>query len=129
MSEQFTASELAGMRTAQDGHMLDTAYLRVYSETQNSFGEMIGAYAESGTSTACGLDMRPGSERHQDDKTVTTYDATMRLPITANPNPRDQYRVSARFGEALATSLIFEVLSPIQRGPSGVRVLLRKVNT
>lgn len=123
----ITAAELAWMRTAQTSHMNDTAYLQVYSEAANTFGEMVPTYTESATATTCGLDMRPGSERHDPEKTVLEYDATMRLPITAAPNPRDRYRVTARFGEALATPLVFEVQSPIQRGPSGIRVLLRKV--
>lgn len=127
----FTAAELTSMRAAQTGHMMDTAYLQVYSETFNSFGEPTngGTWTESATATDCGLDMRPGSERHGTTQTVLTYDATMRLPITATPSVRDRYRVTARFGEALATPLVFSIVGPIQRGPSGVRLLLRRVET
>ena len=125
----FTADELTFMRDAQTGHMLDTGYLQAYSESFNSFGEPAKVYTESGTSTDCGLDMRPGIERHLADKTTTTYDATVRLPITATPSVRDRIRITARFGEALATPLIFDILAPIQRGPSGIRLLLRKIET
>lgn len=124
----FTAAELANFRTEQTGHMADTGYLQVYTRTLNSFGEPAVTYTESLTSTACGLDMRPGSERHMADKTVAQYDATVRLPITATPSPLDRIRITARFGEALATPLVFDILSPIQRGPSGIRLLLKKAD-
>lgn len=123
----FDAAELADMRTAQTGHMQDTCLIRTYSETFNTFSEPVASYAE-GAAMDCGLDMRPGSERHGQDHTSTEYDATLRLAITAAPSVRDQIKVTHRFGEALASALTFEIVAPIQRGPSGIRLLLRKVS-
>jgi hypothetical protein len=127
MSDQFTAAELAGMRTAQDGHMLDTCVRSVYSRTFNSFGEPVEVYTDAVTSLACGLDMRPGAERHGQDMTTLEYDATMRLPIATTLDVKDRLKVTHRFGEAI-TNLIFRIEGPIQRGPSGIRVLLRRVD-
>lgn len=124
----FSASELANMRTAQDGHMMDTGYIQVRTASADSFGEMVETFTESVTATALGLDMRPGNERHGADMTVTTYDATARLPIATSIDVKDRIRVTKRFGETLGTPLVFEVSAPVQRGPSGVRVQLRKVN-
>lgn len=129
MSYQFTADELTMMRAAQAGHMLDTCYLQVYSASINSFGEPVVTYTEAASSTTCGLDMRPGSERHEPDKSVTEYDAIIRLPITTSVTVRDRIRVSARFAEALGSPIVFSVVGPIQRGPSGVRLLLKRVET
>lgn len=122
----FSADELAGMRTAQDGHMLDTCVIRVYSRTFNGFGEPVPAYTD-GSAIACGLDMRPGRETQQDDMTVLSYDATIRLPIATTLDRKDQIKITHRFGEALSTALTYRVEGPIQRGPSGIRVALRRV--
>lgn len=127
MSYQFTASELADMRTAQTGHMLDTAYINAYSRTFNSYGEPVEVWSSPGTITICGLDMRPGRETPGEDYTTLAYDATVRLPITATVEARDRITVTKRFGETLATALVFRIEGPIQRGPSGIRLLLRRV--
>ena len=124
----FPTSDLARMRTQQDAHMQDVAVVQTRDAgTVNSFGEMIYAYAD-GAAIACGLDMRPGSERHGPDNTRTEYDATARLPIATVIASKDRLKVTKRFGETLAAALIFEVLSPIQRGPSGIRVVLRRID-
>jgi len=124
----FSASELANMRTAQDGHMMDTGYIQRRSAAADSFGEMVETFTEDATAILLGLDMRPGSERHGTDMTVTTYDATARLPIGTSIDVKDKIRVTKRFGETLGTALLYEVSAPVRRGPSGVRVELRKVN-
>ena len=124
----FTAAELTGMRAAQTGHMMDTCTVDAYSETFNSFGEAVVTYT-AGAAQDCGLDMRPGSERHDPNKTALEWDATIRLAITTAPNARDRITVTHRFGEALGTSLTFNVVGPIQRGPSGIRLLLKRVTT
>ena len=129
MAYQFTAAELTGLRAAQDGHMLDTGNMQPVTVTQDSFGQMVETWPSNSADIACGLDMRPGSERHGPQMTVTEYDATVRLPIGTSVDLRDRFRVTKRFGETLATSLVFEIQSPIQRGPSGIRLLLRRVET
>lgn len=124
----FSADELTGMRAAQTGHMMDTAVIQTYSETFNSFGEAIATYTDT-TAQDCGLDMRPGSERHNPDNQYIEYDATLRLAITATPGARDRIKITHRFSEALGTALVFEIVGPIQRGPSGIRLLLKRVET
>jgi hypothetical protein len=122
----FTTAELAGMRTAQDLHMMDEYVPQTYSSTVNSFGEMIATYYDE-EAAICGLDMRPGSERYGRDNTPLEYDATLRLLITSTPDVKDRIKITTRFGEILATALIYEIVGPIQRGPSGIRLLLKRV--
>lgn len=129
MSYQFSAAELTAMRTAQTGHMLDTGNMQPVSVSQDTFGQMVETWPSNSADISCGLDMRPGSERHGTDKTVVQYDATARLPIGTAVDLRDKFRVTKRFGETLSTALIFEIVAPIQRGPSGIRLLLRRVET
>jgi len=124
----FTSDELSGFRTAQTDHMMDTCVIQAYSSTQNSYGEEVVTYTD-GTALACGLDMRPGNERHSTQYTTTEYDATIRLPIATAPDVRDRIKITKRFGETLSTVLVFEITGPIQRGPSGIRMQLKKVTT
>lgn len=129
MTYDFSAAELADMRTAQDGHMLDTGNIQPVSSTVDTFGQAVETWPTNSADIDCGLDMRPGSERHNADNSVTTYDATVRMPIGTTFDLRDKFRITKRFGETLTTALVFEFVAPIQRGPSGVRAMLRRVET
>jgi hypothetical protein len=83
-------------------------------------------YTDDATAIKCGLDMRPGRKQFGTDMTLLTYDGTLRLPITTNLNAKDRIKVTQRFGEAI-TPLVYSIVGPVQRGPSGIRVLLQRV--
>lgn len=123
----FDTSDLTNMRTAQTDHMLDECYIQALTQTTNTFGEVVNSWADSGSAIACGLDMRPGSETRNANKTIVQYDAVLRLAITTTVDETQRIRVTKRFGESI-TPLVFDILSPIQRGPSGIRLLLNKVS-
>ena len=125
---QFSATELLNMRVAQTEHMLDTGLVQTRTQTVDTFGQAIETFAD-GAATICGIDMRSGSERHGAALTISQYDATVRLPITATPTVGDRFKVTKLFGETLATALVFNIVSPIQRGPSGIRLMLARVET
>lgn len=129
MSYAFTATELTAMRSAQDGHLLDTGNIQPITVTGDTFGQQVETWPTNSASIACGLDMRPGSERHGADKTVVEYDATVRVPIATTVDMRDRFRVTKRFGETLVSALVYEIVAPIQRGPSGIRLLLKRIET
>lgn len=125
----FTADDLANMRKAQTEHMFDLCAVLAYSAgTLNEYNE---ADAPTYTQTAlvsCGLDMRPSSERHGADMTTIQYDATLRLPIGTPVEETSRIKILGRF-EEMISPLIYEIVSPIQRGPSGIRLVLRKIVT
>ena len=123
----FSADELTGFRSTQTGHMMDSVVRQVYTANINSYNEDNPTYPDQAGTIDCGLDMRPGSERHTSNYTALQYDATMRLPITTTINARDRLKVTKRFGETLTTALVFEIVGPVQRGPSGIRLLLKRV--
>ena len=129
MSYAFTAAELSDFRVAQDGHMLDTGNVQPITVADDTFGQQVETWPTNSMDIACGLDMRSGSERHGVDKTVVEYDATVRVPIATTIDMRDRFRVTKRFGETLTSALVFEIISPAQRGPSGIRLLLRRIET
>ena len=124
----FTATDLANMRSAQNLHLMDVCKFGTATQTADTFNQLVETFAY-GADVVCGLDMRPGSERHGVDKTLLVYDATIRLPIASAPDPIDRVKVTTRFGEALGTDLEYSIVGPIQRGPSGVRLLLKIIET
>ena len=124
----LTAAELAAMQTAQEGHFFDTMIPQVYSRTFNAVGEPVVTFTD-GAATDCGVDLRPGSERHTGDNTLTAYDATIRVAWDSTLNTKDRVKVTHRFGTALAVALVFDVVAPLQQGPSGSRFALRRIET
>jgi len=123
----LTSSDLANMRGTQDLYMQDRCQIGVYSAgTQDAYGQPTPPTYTAGSEIACGLDMRSGSERHGAQNTVITYDATLRLPINTSLKETDRIIIIKRYGED-TTDLTYEIASPIQRGASGIRVLLSKV--
>jgi hypothetical protein len=127
MSYIFTDIELEGMRQTQTGHMMDECVVLVYAAgTANEFNEADAPSYTASSSYECGLDMNPGSERHEADLTAIQYDAVLRLPLNVSLKETDRIQITKRFGE-LPAPLTYEIVSPIQRGPSGVRILLRRI--
>lgn len=124
----FSSADLTNMRTAQDNHMMDTCVLQAVVQTLNSFGELVETWPADSDAVACGLEMNPGSERDTDEMVILRWDATIRLPIAQNPGAGDRIKVTKRFGED-TTDVVFQVVGPVQRGPSGVRVRLKRVET
>jgi hypothetical protein len=122
----FSATDLTKTRSTQDAHMMDTCKRLVYGRTFNSFNEPIEAWTAATTAIICGLDMKAGNEIDKTTMTIVEYDAILRLPIATIVDPKDRIQITKRFGESI-TAIDYEIVSPIQRGPSGVRVLLRKV--
>lgn len=125
----FTPDELAGMRQTQRDHMMDECVVLSYTAgTANEYNEADTPTYTAGNPIVCGLDMRSGSERHGPDMTMIQYDATLRLPLHTSLKETDRLQMVGRFGEFHDT-LTFEIVSPVQRGPSGIRLLLRKIVT
>jgi hypothetical protein len=125
----FSAVDLTNMRATQDAHMMGTCKFQAVVETVDAMRELVQTWPADGAEVVCGLDMRSGIERHLTDKTLLEYDATIRLPIASAPDAKDRIKVTKRFGEALGAALIYEIVGPIQRGPSGIRLLLKRVET
>ena len=126
MGFAFSQAELDTMRDVQEGHMMDTCMILHAGEgTKNEFNEDVAGEPTREVSI-CGLDMRPSNMRQTPQMTIIQYDATLRLPISASIKETDRVEITHRFGEPVE-GLVYDVASPIQRGPSGIRVQLRKV--
>lgn len=122
----FTSADLLTMRTTQNLYMQDRCKIGVYTAgTTDEYGQDSAPTYPPGSEIVCGLDMRPGFERHGAELTSIQYDATLRLPIATALTEKDRITVTKRYGED-TTDIVFEVSAPVQRGPSGLRVLLKK---
>lgn len=122
----FSQAELEAMRDTQDGAMQDVCRLMTYSRTFNSYGEPVEVWADGTTDIICGLEMKPGTERSRDTMTVIEYDAILRLPIGTTLDEKDRIEVVSRYGEDI-TAQVYRIAAPIQRGPSGIRILLNQI--
>lgn len=126
----FPEGDITRMQVAQQAHMPDTCHRSAYSSSTNNYGEVVPAWTENTTDIVCGIQQGSGriSEQIQDDKTVVTYDAIARLPISQAEvwNIKDKFILTKRFGVAI-TPITYDVAAPIQRGPSGIRLILKKV--
>lgn len=125
----FSTKELAEMRATQDSSMMDLCYLQVHSRAVNTFGELVDSWTTGTVAISCGLEMKSGRETLQDTMTVIEYDGVLRLPVSvaSTINEKDRVEVYSRFGEELDDHLVFGVAAPIQRGPSGIRILVKRI--
>lgn len=130
----FSSNDLTNMRSAQTEHMLDFGRVLSYSAgTANEFGEYDAPTYTESVGTRCGLDMNPNTGRNRGGEfdlqsmTRIQYDGVVRLPIEVAVKETDRFQVTHRFGEALDEPLTYEIISPILRGPSGIRLVLKKV--
>lgn len=122
----FTTAQIARMRETFDASLQDSCQLVTVPVTINSYGEETPGALVEGEEIACGVEMKPGTERHNVDGTVTIYDAVIRLPITETPDVEQRIKVTRLYGETI-TPVYYEIVSPIQRGVAGIRVQVRKV--
>ena len=128
----ISADELARMRMTQTDAMLDECVVMSYAEgARNEFNEADAPTYTDSNPIPCGLNTSPKFgiselERHGQDMTMIRYDAEIRLPINTEIKETDRIRIVSRFG-LYPGELTYEITSPIQRGPSAIRLRLRKV--
>lgn len=119
-------SQLAHMRERQALSLMDICHKLTYSRTINSHREPVATYTEDETDVPCGLEQKQGTEVGADKTAVVTYDAILRLSLKVTIDEKDRVRIVKRYGERI-TPIDYEIVSPQQRGPSGIRLLLKKV--
>lgn len=118
----FTTAELNAMQATQVAAMQDRAVLEVRSAGTSDYG--YGHSYQDGATTVCGLHMSPSREVMEAGQ-VAMPDARLRLPLGTALANVDRVRVTHRFGVALATPLVYDVIGLPERGPSGLQLNLR----
>ena len=124
----FPTGDLTRMQATQQAHMEDMCRRTVFSFTTNDYGEPVSAWTENITDIPCGIEQQTGTENMGPDKVVVTYDAVVRLPISQAEvwSVKDRLILTKRFGTAI-TPITYGIAAPVQRGPSGIRLLLQKI--
>lgn len=125
MSQIWSEADKAKMREAASDHMMETGYRYVYSKTLDDFGGLVETWTKAALPFECGLQMHAGSERMTYKLTVTTYDATLRVPSGTELDVKDRVEITAHRDDEF--SMMFEVVTPLQVGVSGYLVGLNKV--
>jgi len=123
--------DLSRMQAAQQAHMPDTCHRAVYSSSADDYGAIIEVWTENTTDIPCGIEQgnqRQTNEKIEDNMTVVTYDAIVRLPISLAEiwDIKDRLILTKRFGVAI-TPIAYGIVAPVMRGPSGIRLLLQKI--
>ncbi len=121
----FSTTDLSRMRDTQEAHMNDVCKIGRRLATEDAYGAGSDEITWGG-SQICGLDLRQGSYRRGSDIELVIYDATLRLPHGTLISTGDKVSIISRFGEEQDPPLPFEVMSPLQDGPSGMRVALKR---
>ena len=124
----FPTGDLSRMQATQQAHMPDACHRAAYSSTMDEYGQPVSGWTENTTDIPCGIEQQVGAENMTPDMTVVTYDATVRLPLNQAEvwGTKDRLILTKRFGEAI-TAITYGVVAPVQRGPSGIRLLLQKI--
>lgn len=122
----FTSTELSRMQDTQESAMQDTCKVGVYSSgSTDGYGVPNPTYTY-GSALQCGLEhVRP--REVQASGQVAVISARLRLPIGTLIATRDRIQVTHRYGAALASAQVFEIVGPPERGPSGLVVNLMVV--
>lgn len=126
MMDIFSEDELAGMQATQESAMMDTCVLMRYSEALDAINHPVPTWTD-GESMLCGLDMTGGTEQRGSQRVIVRWDAVIRLPLDTVIDLRDRIRITHRFGQALASGLVYEIAGPAEIGPSGIVLPLKKV--
>ena len=120
----FTTDEIDSLRDSAEAHMLDVGRRKILSTSISSIGEEVRSYA-NGSETICGVEMEAGEEKRGVKMTTVVWDAQLRLPVSFVINEKDRFEVTSFRGEVV--TILFEVVSPIQKGISANRVKLQRV--
>jgi hypothetical protein len=97
--------------------------VRDASET-DPYGLPLVTWLDAGVSP-CGLDIRASREMVNAEAHV--YDARLRLPFGTQISNIDRVRITHRYGNLMATPLVYDLIGDVRQGPSGILVDLRSV--
>lgn len=119
-------SILAEARAAYNWIMSDTGVLLWRTASAlDDYGQPVAGWTASAP-TSCGLDAR-ASREVMPGTNVPVYDARLRLVLGTTVGSPDRVRITHRYGAALDTPIVYEVIGEPMRGPLGLVLNLRSV--
>lgn len=111
MTNTLTAADLVIMRAAQTQSLMDTCVIQTQSVTVDTYGQPIETFTD-GAAIACRFVPSSGQEVREvsrADSTITVMRAIVRLPRGTTVTPKDRVKITKRYGETLATALVYGV--------------------
>lgn len=115
------------LRAVQQLHMWDTIRRQQYSRTINDAGQPVETWSEVAVDLDCGYEPQNGAESSTVARTIVTWDATIRLPVTTVLDPKDRVLLTRTKRETLSPPILYSIVGPVQTGPTALLVRLRKV--
>jgi len=104
--------------------MQDICMVQRYSAFEDAYGNPSPDYTDQ-PAISCGVDQSSPTEL-QGSGRVPEIDLSLRLPVGTVIDPRDRIKVTHRYGLALATAEVYAIVGPVERGPSGLVVRLKR---
>jgi hypothetical protein len=122
----LSSSELARMQAANESAMWDTGHRLIYDGTaKDRYNKPAAKWTEDATDVACGYSAK--SREVMEGTQVVLTDGSLRLPIATVMVNTDRWKLTKRYGVALAVPLVFDILGALAPGPLGLVVNLRLV--
>ena len=123
----FTSDELADMQATQESAMMDVCnILRIANSATDSYGKISRTWFEAYVDVPCGFGY-PSPRESMGMAQTEQMDAKLRLPLGTDIANLDRVKIMERFGVAEAAPITYEIGGPVEQGPSGIIVWLRKV--
>ena len=121
------STELASIRADELATFTDTGVRMVYTEGTRSVSGKSTVTWPDGDSTTCLVLFTSSQERRGADIQPVSWDAIARLPHDFTIAYRDKFRLTRRFGVALAAAVTFQVVGHPQPGLGHVMAKLQQV--
>lgn len=124
----LSSSEVAGLRSAAEAHLLDTCVIQSYSETRDSLGTPSATYTD-GAATACGFQSLSAAESRTPEGTTIRADAALRLPLSTlgSLDTRSRIRLTHVLGVALSPAITYSIVGRPEPGKTTVLVRLERL--
>lgn len=127
----FTETELLRMQATQDGAMQDSCYIlrrTMHGPDEWGMEKFTWERTTPAAPLACGVDPSAPREAHGSGE-VGLLDVALRLPLTTALAVTDRVELLTRYAVALDPSVLYEIVGPVERGPSGLVLKLRVLTT
>lgn len=123
----FSVSELADMQDTQESAMMDLCDIsRLTNAGTDGYGKPKRVWFTVHHEVACGFGY-PTPREAMGLAQAQQLDAKLRLALGTDIVNLDRVKILERFGVAETDPITYEVGGPIEQGPSGIVIWLRKV--
>jgi len=125
--DHFSTDELTDMQAAQIAAMMDCCdILRFANAGADGYGKPGRTWVKAYEDVACGFGY-PAPRESMGLAQAEHLEAKLRLALGTDITNLDRVTITERFGVIEADPVTYEIGGPIEQGPSGIIVWLRRV--